>query len=152
MQKLDELLAFSGGILLVLMMSCNGIIAKYSSPVFSSWVIHGVGAISAFAFVRLFTVISSSKTMGVIAIKGPVWSYFGGVPGALSVVLSAISINSPLKLAGTFALMLVGQIMFGIICDQFGLFGMKKRNALLSDFFVVLLVLTGSGIIIFFRA
>lgn len=41
----------------------------------------------------------------------------GGIPGALTVLLAAIAVNSPLELAGTLGLMLTGQIVFGLIAD-----------------------------------
>lgn len=50
----------------------------------------------------------------------------GGIPGALTVLLAAIAVNSPLELAGTLGLMLTGQIVFGLIADLRGWFGVIK--------------------------
>ena len=147
-------LAFFGGILLVLMMNCSSIIARYSSPLFSSWIIHLVGTFFAVIIVFLFSKTSLIKTYAIKKnhIKCSFVYYFAGIPGALTVVLGVICVNSNLKLSGTFALMLVGQMIFGIICDFLGLFGVAKKRLSLGDFFVVLSVLMGSGIIILFRS
>ena len=79
----------------------------------------------------------------------PLWRYLGGISGALVVVLGAITVNSQLGLPGSIALMLLGQVLFGIISDFFGLFGFQKRKINIKDFIVVLCVITGSSIIIF---
>ena len=79
----------------------------------------------------------------------PSWAYLGGIPGALGVLLAAILVNTSLNLAGTFALMLTGQIIFSIFLDVFGLLGQPKRKLILKDFFVTLCVFVGSFIIIF---
>ncbi|MCC3768665.1 DMT family transporter [Streptomyces sp. UNOC14_S4] len=79
----------------------------------------------------------------------PLWSYLGGIPGAFTVMLASIAVNSDLELSGTIALMLVGQVLFGIVSDSFGLFGTPRRRLVLADFLVVLSVLAGSALIIF---
>ena len=148
----DWLLALAGGSLLAVMIDFNGLVAKRSTPLFASWTAHGSGAVAA-----LFLVIISSKAFwpaskGVRhrSARGPLWAYLGGIPGALTVVLAAITVNSRLALSGTLALSLVGQVCFGIASDHFGLFGMSKRRLALNDFYVVLSVLTGSAFLIFF--
>lgn len=148
----DWLLALMGGIILTMMIASNSLLAKHSSPLFASWVAYGVGAVIAFLLVimsrKLWSAKDNAKTMGA---KTPAWVYLGGIPGALTVVLAAITVNSPLSFSGSFALMLVGQVFFGIVSDMFGFFGTPKKVFSWNDFFVVLSVLAGSGLIIFFR-
>ncbi|MEU2873305.1 DMT family transporter [Streptomyces olivoreticuli] len=149
------LLGIAGGVLLALMTNYNSLLAKHTSSVFGSWVAHGIGAVAA-----LLLVLVTAKAFGFGGgagsgerkekrAKAPFWVYLGGIPGAFTVMLAAIAVNSSLELSGTIALMLVGQVLFGIVSDYFGLFGTPRRRLVLADFFVVLSVLTGSALIIF---
>ena len=56
----------------------------------------------------------------------PRWAYLGGLPGALTVALAAIAVNSPLALAGTLALAIAGQLLFGLLCERFGLLATRR--------------------------
>jgi len=117
-------------------------------------VAHGIGSIAALVLIVVASKVLRPATTEADrsrAKRGPFWAYLGGIPGALTVVLGAITVNSSLALSGTLALMLVGQVLFGIFSDHFGLFGVPKRRFVRTDFFVVLSVLVGSGIVIFFR-
>jgi transporter family-2 protein len=82
-------------------------------------------------------------------VRPPLWFYAGGIPGAFTVILAAIAVNSSLALSGTIALMLVGQVVFGMVSDHFGLFRTPKRRLSGTDLVVALAVLGGSGLIIF---
>lgn len=149
----DWLLAFTGGLVLALMINYNSLMAKHSTPVFASWVAHGIGALSSLFFVALFPILFPlKKDIQPLRMKGPFWAYLGGIPGTFTVILAAITVNSSLGLSGSLSLMLVGQVLFGLVSDIFGLFGTPKRSFTLTDFFVVLSILMGSWIIIFFRS
>ena len=155
-RSIDWVIAFLGGLILTLMIDSNSLLAKYSSPLFASWVAYGVGALVAFFLVMLAPVVFRSKNKVTESItienkKIPLWIYLGGIPGAMTVVLSAITVNSTLALAGSFALMLLGQIVFGMFSDIFGWFGTPKKEFVFIDFVVILLILAGSSLIIFFR-
>ncbi|WP_394827791.1 DMT family transporter [Pendulispora albinea] len=148
----DWLLALAGGALLAVMIDFNSLMAKHSTPVLASWIAHGIGSVAALALVLLGSQFFRRAKDGAARTKGPPWAYLGGVPGALTVVLAAIAVNSRLALSGTLALMLVGQVLFGIVCDRFGLFGIAKRKLVLTDFYVVVSILAGSALLIFFRS
>lgn len=143
----DWLSALAAGALLAVMIACNGLLAKHSAPVLASWVAHGTGAA-----VALLLVAGWSRTFGRQEAgsqqKGPAWAYLGGIPGALTVVLAAITTNSPLALSGTIAFMLVGQVIFGMAMDYAGLFGVAKRRLAATDVVVVALVLSGSVLLV----
>lgn len=147
----DWLLAIAGGLLLALMINYNSLLAKDTTPVFASWVAHGLGAVAALALVVLHSKVFRpvSKVRGQRPVKAPLWTYLGGIPGAFTVILAAITVNSSLKLAGSIALMLGGQALFGVVSDHFGLFGMPKRRIIASDFLVALAILAGSALIVF---
>lgn len=147
----DWLLGITGGVLLALMTNYNSLLAKHTSSAFGSWVAHGVGAVAALVLVLLTTKVFRSGGAKAEEKRGkmPRWCYLGGIPGAFTVMLAAIAVNSSLELSGTIALMLVGQVLFGILSDSFGLFGTPRRRLVLADLLVVLTVLTGSALIIF---
>jgi transporter family-2 protein len=150
----DWLLALLGGLLLALLINYNSLLAKHTTPIFASFIAHGIGAVAAFFLIAIGSQIAgfSSGEIAHSAIKGRSWIYLGGIPGAFTVILAGITVNSKLALSGTIALMLVGQVLFGIISDCFGLFGTQKRGIVPIDFLVALTVLVGSALIIFGRA
>lgn len=152
----DWILALGSGSILAIMILFNSTLAKHTSPLYSSWIAHGVGSIAALVLIFLFTKMFHSRINNIketknIAKKSSFWLYSGGIPGAFTVILASVSINSKLGLSGTLAMMLLGQIIFGIICDSFGLFGTCKKRFNMKDFMVIFFVLTGSLIIIFIR-
>ncbi|WP_394841188.1 DMT family transporter [Pendulispora brunnea] len=148
----DWILAVAGGALLAVMIHYNSVLAKHSSPVMASWMAHGIGTLGALVLVVAGARIFRPKGPNPMPAKAPGWAYLGGIPGAFTVWLAAVTVNSKLGLSGTLALMLVGQVIFGILSDRFGLFGVPKRRFVLKDLFVVLAVLSGSAILIFFRS
>ncbi|MBW4597760.1 MAG: DMT family transporter [Brasilonema angustatum HA4187-MV1] len=148
----NSLLAFIGGTLLTLMIHYNSLLAKYTTPIFASWVAHGLGGAVALVLVVLsFQVFrrGSGIEMEYHQVKLPLWFYLGGIPGAFTVVLAAITVNGSLSLSGSIALMLVGQIIFGMVSDHFGLLCTPKRRLIGNDLLAIFFVLTGSAMIIF---
>ena len=143
------LLALVAGALLALMISINSVLASYNSPLLASWVAHGVGAITAWLLLLLLSrrAPGSSSTSAAV----PRWAYFGGIPDALTVVLAAITVNSPLALSGSLALMLTGQVLFGMLSDSCGWFGVLKRRLSANDIIATLLILSGCALLIFLR-
>lgn len=83
--------------------------------------------------------------------RRPRWAYLGGIPGALTVVVAAITVNSPLALAGSLALMLTGQVLFGMLSDSRGWFGVIQRRLRTNDIIATLLILAGCALLIFLR-
>lgn len=154
-------LAVAGGTMLAVMISINSSLAAHSTPLFASWAAHGIGAAVAAGLMTLIYGLTAGRssvprsaqtgTAGTRQ-KAPLWAYLGGLPGSMTVVLAAITVNSVIGLPGTLALGLVGQVLFGLVADQFGLFGMPRRKLLWNDAYVVGLVVTGSTFIIFSRA
>lgn len=141
------LMAVGAGVLLTAMITTNSYLASWSSPLIASWFAHGSGAIVAWALLMSRLRPASRAATG----KPPLWSYFGGIPGALTVLLAAIAVNSPLALAGTLGLMLTGQILFGLVSDLRGWFGVIKCRFSLYDLLSVALILCGSAILIIYR-
>ena len=148
------LLALVAGCFLALMIAINGQVAAQTSPVVASWLAHGVGAAAALLLVMLLSRKLSRKRPSTRTANGPApwWSYLGGVPGAFVVVLSAIAVNSPLGLTGTLALGIVGQTFFGLMCDQFGWFGLPQRRLTMMDGVITSCFLTGGLLLILARS
>lgn len=146
------LLALIAGVVLAVMIDWNSQLARHSSPLFASWTAHGVGAVASMALVMLLSLKGKATAAGVPHQRWPLWSYLGGVPGAFTVLLAAITVNSVLGLASTLAVMLVGQMVFGVLADHFGFFRLQRRRPLLREAAGFALVLVGSIVIIMARS
>lgn len=150
---LNTAMALTGGILLACMIRFNSQLAESSSPMVASWLAHGIGAFFALLLLVISRVLKNKQNENreVTQTLAPKWSYFGGVPGALVVIVAAITVNSDIGLAGTLVLGLIGQIIFGFICDGWGLFGVEKKRMTVQQVKKVSLIVAGSMLIIFFR-
>ena len=93
-QTIGALAAFAAGLLLALMIAQNGALARATDPWLGSWLAHGVGTLVA---ALLWWLAPRSPTPEA----APPWAWLGGLPGALTVVLAALCLNSPLGMAGT---------------------------------------------------
>ncbi len=139
--------AFATGGLLTLMVHFNGELARYGNALFSSWTAHGTGTATALAFLA---VLYRRGPRGVALNRAPIWAYFGGIFGAVTVTLTSLSVNSPLALSGTLAIGLAGQVMFSLAADRWGLFGLPSRRPDMRDLMALALILAGSTLIILF--
>ena len=135
--------AFGTGGLLSFMVLFNGTLAAYGSLFFASWVPHLTGTITA------LLVLSALKPKRAQAKRPPLWVYLGGVSGAVTVMLSSAALNSGLALSGTIALGLAGQMIFSLFADMRGLFGLPQRTPVRRDILALVLIITGSLILIF---
>ena len=150
-QSINLSLALAGGITLASMIAVNSELAAFSSPLLASWVAHGVGAVTSF-FVLLVVSPLIGKKISVLPKSGtPIWAYLGGIPGAFTVILAAITVNSPLGLSGSIVLIMAGQVLFGLISDTFGLFGLRKRSMNINDGIALVFMATGCLITMFGR-
>ncbi len=153
----DWLLALVGGGLLALLINSNSILAAYSTPLLSSWVAHGVGAVVALIMVlvvaRLYygssriLVAGDSQSSQKQSARLPLWAYLGGILGAIVVALAGMSVNDGVGLSGTIVLGLVGQIVLSIVVDHFGLMGVKQRRLSRNSLYGIACVLLGSFLI-----
>ena len=142
------LIAFGTGGLLTLMVHFNGEMAHYTNALFSSWTAHATGTVAA--LIMLAILYRRRATSDAPKPKAPLWAYLGGVSGAVTVILTSTTVNSPLALSGTLALGLAGQVIFSLSADRWGMFGMPKRLPGLRDFAALGMVLAGSMLIIMF--
>ncbi|WP_411892329.1 DMT family transporter [Yoonia sp. SDW83-1] len=136
--------AFGAGGLLTLMILFNGTLAIYGSLYFASWVPHLTGTVAALALLIIL------RPKRVAAVRPPLWTYLGGVSGALTVMLTSATMNTALALSGTIALGLAGQVMFSLFADMRGLFGLPQRMPGARDYLSLTLIIAGSLILIFY--
>ncbi|MBM7074731.1 DMT family transporter, partial [Shewanella sp. 202IG2-18] len=123
----------------------NSKLAIAYSPIEASWFAHGLGGLTALALLLL---VKKKTTDTTNKENVPLIAYFGGLPGAFTVLLAGYTVNSYLGLSGTLALAIVGQIIFSLLSDSFGWFGLSKKKVGLKDIASVLLIACGSLLII----
>ena len=147
MRPLDLLAAFGTGGLLTLMVLFNGNLAHHTTPLFSSLTAHGTGTVAALLALALLS--RRRDTLQRTLPPAPLWAYAGGLSGAVTVMLTSMTVNSALALSGTLALGLAGQVLFGLLADRFGLFGFARRRPTARDMAALALIVAGSVVIIF---
>jgi transporter family-2 protein len=156
-RAIDWLLASAAGVVLAVMIQLNSQLAAHSSAFFASWIAHGVGAVVALFLVAAASWLARFADTGRDAgdaagplprRSAPFWAYLGGIPGAFTVVLAAIAVNGGLTLSATLALMLVGQMAFGMAGDSFGWFGLARRPLAARELLGALALLAGSAILL----
>lgn len=138
------LLALISGFLLAVMIFLNGELAAAIGPVEGSLVVHGVGL--AVASLLIFLV---RERVGTPALTAPWWAYAGGAFGGVLVIITGVTVNSEIGVAGTIAMLLLGQVLAGMLTDHFGWFGLPQRRISVRDLAQVLLVLSGSGFLLY---
>ncbi|MBO9587417.1 DMT family transporter [Devosia sp.] len=149
---LHLLAAFASGGILTLAIFVNGEAGRFGGAMFSSWLAHGTGTVVAIIFLAAVwrgQRAASAEATAKIG-KAPLWAYTGGLLGAVTVMLTSTSVNSPLALAGTLALGLAGQVVLSLAADFWGLLGLPKRKLDLRDAGAVILIAAGSLLIILF--
>lgn len=141
----DLLIAAGTGGLLTLMVLLNGQMAAHTTPFFASLAAHGTGTVAAL----LALVWLGRRAPVAPPPRAPLWAYLGGLSGAVTVVLTSVTVNSVLALSGTLALGLAGQVVFGLAADRFGLFGLPRRSPTGRDLGALALIVAGSLLVIF---
>lgn len=146
-RSLDLLIAFASGGLLTLMVLFNGEMGRATTAFFASWAAHATGTVAALIALALLTARTGIRHS--TAARAPLWSYLAGLSGAVTVMLTSATVNSPLALSGTLALGLAGQAGFALLSDRFGWFGMPVRMPRRDDLAALGLILAGSVLVIF---
>ena len=132
------------GALLALMIFINSFFSSHTSIVWSSLVVHIVGALVALLLCLML------REPILLKIKVPLWTYSGGIFGAFIVIIANFTVDSSIGTSGSISLMILGQVLFSMLSDHFAWFGIKKRLLSMVDLFQVVLILSGTGIIVFF--
>lgn len=141
---LHTIAAFATGGLLTLMVLFNGTLATYGTLLFSSWVPHATGTVAALVFLAVLRPKRAQTK------RAPLWAYLGGVAGAVTVMLTSAAMNSALALSGTIAIGLAGQMLFSLLADMRGMFGLAARRPTIRDGAALGLIGAGSVVLIFY--
>ena len=136
--------AFGAGVLLSLMVLFNGTLASFGTLLFASWVPHATGSLVALILLLLMRPAKAQ------AKRPPLWAYTGGLIGAFTVMATSYTMNTALALSGTIAIGLAGQMVFSLVADAKGLFGLPQKWPDLRDWAALALIIAGSLILIFF--
>ncbi|MEY1554321.1 DMT family transporter [Yoonia sp. R2331] len=137
-------IAFGAGVLLSLMVLFNGTLATYGTLLFASWVPHATGTVVALILLALLRPAKAQTK------RPPLWAYAGGLVGAFTVMATSYTMNTALALSGTIAIGLAGQMVFSLVADARGLFGLPQKFPSLRDWAALALIIAGSLILIFF--
>lgn len=140
--------AIASGGLLAIAIYLNGELSRYTTPFYSSMIVHGIGLAGSWL---LWKLLFKGEGLIPFSSKAPKWAYLGGVGGAMIVVLSNITVNSPIGLVGSLSLMILGQTIFAILFDVNGWAGMQKRRLYQADFLQLGCILVGAVLIVFFK-
>ncbi|SHK04002.1 DMT family transporter [Paramaledivibacter caminithermalis] len=113
-----KLFVVLSGILVALMVTCNGILSNYIGDYPALILIHGVGLITIIAVLIL-------KKQRLPKLKGvPIYLLSAGALGVFMIFSNNICFTY-LGISLTVALGLLGQAIASCIIDHFGLFGME---------------------------
>lgn len=137
------LITLFAGSLLSLMVYFNGLLASFIRPLEASLVVYLIGLFAA------FLLLFFSRRNRDFKQRSPAFAWSTGIFGGLSVVLVGITVNSPLGVAGTVGLSVLGQILYSWVNDAFGLLGSARRKMTFLDFAQALLILAGVGVMIY---
>ena len=74
------------------------------------------------------------------------WHWLGGIVGACYVCMMIVSVPR-IGTAATMAIVLLGQVSFGLVLDNFGLMGMAVRKLSLQRVVGILLVFGGTFLV-----
>lgn len=147
LRPVDILAALLTGGLLTFMVLLNGLMAAHTTPFFASLAAHGTGTAAAGLVLAVLALTGPGRR--AVGGRAPLWAYLGGLSGAVTVMLTSVTVNSALALTGTLALGLAGQVGFGLVCDRFGLFGLARRDPTPRDLAALGLIGAGALLVIF---
>ena len=134
------LLTVSAGITVFIQQVLNANLrAELGSAAWSGFMSYFVGVIFMVCLaVALRDPIPSANTI----VRVPWWAWSGGMFGAIFIALSIVTIPK-LGGAGYIALLVTGQMIAGLVFDQFGWLGMPERHIDLPRLLGVALLIGG---------
>lgn len=138
-----KLLAVFSGILVSLMVTCNGTLSNYMGDYSSLTFIHGLGLITVIAILIL-------RKQRFPKLKGtPIYLFSGGAIGVLMIFSNNICFTY-LGVSLTVALGLLGQLIGSCIIDHFGLFGMEISKFKKEKIIGFILIFTGIALMVIY--
>ena len=135
---MNRILAATSGSLIAVMLLFNGTLAANSNMVFSMIIIHVVGLASVLAIYRV------KKETVRLSFEYPWYYYISGFIGIFLVFSNTLCFTE-LGVTLTLALGLMGQSVFSLIIDRFGLFNRPKKS--IQNFEIVGILVISFGLI-----
>lgn len=127
------------GLVVAVMVFCNGVLTEHTSLYFSNALIHGVGLITAIIII----IVGKHRLKDLQA--APLILYTGGLVGVVTVLLTNFSYTY-LGVSLTLALGQVGQFLISLVVDHYGWFGLTRIP--FNKKKIVGLVIIGLGLIV----
>lgn len=131
-----SLLASLAALLIALMVHINSGLIDYFGIHASSVIVH----LSGLVFISFAALGSGTRFLPKHGL--PRYLYTGGFVGYFTTLFNLLAIGK-INISSILALSLMGQVVFSLFVDQFGLFGMKVRKFSLLKFFSLLLTSAG---------
>ena len=136
------LVMFCGGIAVALQPSINGRLAQRIGTLESSGISFAVGTLALFAIVLVGGRLGNLRGIA----DASWWELTGGFLGALFVTLT-IMIVPRIGTASAMAAAIAGQLIAGLLLDQFGIFGFRTIALDGKRAFGVALLMIGAGLV-----
>lgn len=136
------LVMFCGGIAVALQPSINGRLAQRIGTLESSTISFAVGTLALFAIVLVGGRLGNLR--GIADSRW--WELTGGLLGALFVTLTIVIVPR-IGTASAMAAAIAGQLIAGLLLDQFGIFGFRTIALDGKRAFGVALLLIGAGLV-----
>lgn len=143
-------MAFSAGAGMAMQAAINSQLGKalYGQPIFAALWSFASGTCVLIALSIWFAKGNWLQTISAIPAQ-PWWLLIGGLLGS-GLVFSSIFLAPKLGVANMLFFMIIGQMLFGLVIDQFGLFNMPIREITLNKVIGIVIMLT--GLFVFFFA
>jgi transporter family-2 protein len=136
------LVMFCGGIAVALQPSINGRLAQRIGTLESSGISFVVGTLALFAIVLVGGRLGNLR--GIADARW--WELTGGFLGALFVTLTIVIVPR-IGTASAMAAAIAGQLIAGLLLDQFGIFGFRTIALDSKRAFGVALLMIGAGLV-----
>lgn len=136
------LVMFCGGIAVALQPSINGRLAQRIGTLESSGISFAVGTLALFAIVLVGGRLGNMRGIA----DASWWELTGGFLGALFVTLTIIIVPR-IGTASAMAAAIAGQLIAGLLLDQYGIFGFRTIALDGKRAFGVALLLIGAGLV-----
>lgn len=131
------------GVCVALQPVVNAGLARYSHPLVASTISFLIGTVLLIALSLLLVPGAVRKLTWTSLAQVPPVYYSGGLIGAV-IVVAMTRLVPELGAVRTLALSISGQIVFGLITDQFGLFGLRPVPVTGGRLAGVVLLLVGT--------
>jgi len=126
------------GIIISVMIFVNGGLTANYGLYIASVIIHAVGLIAN----TILVLVKKQNPFAGIHLKHQWFIYMGGVVGVFTIMGTNMAFGR-ISVSAMLAIALFGQVLFGMIIDQYGLFGMPKYPFKKTQLIGLVIILAG---------